>query len=225
MSHRPFRLSAIAATLWLFAATVARADYLDWSYTWDRSAFAIPANGGAQAGVLSLELPTLPAGGGPGASPVAPVVLLAGATADGTPDSPADLFQNASYSVTLTVTDDQTQDSHDFTFDGLLTGLMTKGLVQIANHFVGGGQQSATISGRQHTVTVSLSAPAATAADFAGAIRADCGVTGLPIGGPPPTADTPEPASLVLAALSLPAVGLTAGRRYGRRHTDSGVAG
>jgi hypothetical protein len=216
MSHRPFRLSVIAATLWLFAAAAARADYLDWSYTWDRSAFAIPANGGAHAGVLSLELPTLPAGGGPGASPVAPVVLLAGTTADGTSNSPADLFENAPYSVALTVTDDQTQESHEFTFDGLLTGLMTKSLVQIASHFVGGGQQTATIAGRQYTVTAGLSAPAAAAANFAGAIQANCGVIGLPIPGPPPAADTPEPASLVLAALSLPAVGLTARRRRRR---------
>jgi hypothetical protein len=217
MSHRPFRLTAITATLWLCAAAAARADYLDWSYTWDRSAFAVPANGGAKAGVLSLELPALPAGGGPGASPVAPVVVLAGTTADGAADSPADLFQNAPYSVTLTVTDDQTQESHDFTFDGLLTGLMTKNLIQLANHFVGGDRQTATISGRQYTVTLGFSAPAAAAANFSGAIRADVLLTALPLIDPLPAAKTPEPAGLVLAALALPAIGLTARRRYGRR--------
>ena len=202
MSYRSVRLPAAVVVLWLSAAAVAHAGFQDWSYTWERDPFAVPSNGGAQTGVASLKLPSLPLNGGPGASPIAPMVIVAGTTALGTSQSPADLFHDAAYTVTFTVTDDQTNASHAFVFHGLLNGSMDTALVHLTTSFQGGDQQSFTISGRLYTVTLGFSATDASAANFAGDITAACQV-----GGRPPAAGTPEPATLVLVALALPAVG------------------
>ena len=214
MSRRRLSLLAAAALIWLSAGAVARAEYLDWSYTWDRSPFAVSANGGAKLGVVSIALPPLPTGGGPGGSPIAPLVLSAATFAQGTAASPADLYQNASYSVTLNVTDNQTQQSHAFVFQGFLNGSMTKGLVALTSTFQGGDQQSFTISGRLYTVTLAFTAPQTDTTTFAGTIGASVDVADGVTDPPPQLA--PEPAGLLLAALALPAVGLAAGRRIRR---------
>ncbi len=220
MSSRSIRLPAAVVVLWLSAAVVARAGYLDWSYTWERDPFAVSSNAGGQGGIASLKLPTLPAGGGPGASPVAPMIIVAGTNALGTAQSPADAFHNAAYTVTLTVTDDQTNVSHPFVFQGLLNGSMTTSLVHLASSFGGGDQQSFVISGRQYTVTLGFAAQDAPSTAFAGEITAS-----VQVGDPTHTASTPEPASLVLAGLAFPALGLTAWRRLMRRPASAAVPG
>jgi hypothetical protein len=212
MSSRSVRLPAAVVVLWLSAAAVSHAGFQDWSYTWERDPFAVPSNAGAQSGIASLKLPSLPSSGGPGASPIAPMIIVAGTTALGTSQSPADLFHNAAYTVTFTVTDDQTNVSHPFVFQGLLNGSMTTSLVHLTSSFLGGDQQSFTISGRQYTVTVGFSATDASAANFGGEITAACQV-----GSRPPAAGTPEPTTLVLVALALPAVGAGAWRRLKRK--------
>ena len=209
MSSRTIRLPAAVVVLWLSAAAVSRAGYLDWSYTWERDPFAVPSNAGGQGGIASLKLPMLPGGVGPGASPIAPMVVVAGTNALGTMQSPADLFHNAPFTVTLTVTDNQTNVSHPFLFHGLLNGSMTTSLVHLTGSFVGGNQQSFTISGRQYTVSLDFVAQDAPASSFAGEITASVQVGGA--------ASTPEPASLVLACLGLPAAGLAVWRRLRRR--------
>jgi hypothetical protein len=127
------------------------------------------------------------------------MVIVAGTNALGTAESPADAFHDASFTVTLTVTDNQTKAFHYFVFDGLLNGSMTTSLVHLTTSYAGGDQQSFTISGRLYTVMLGLSAPNAPAATFAGDIAATCRV------GDSATATTPEPASLLLAGLALPA--------------------
>ncbi len=148
------------------------------------------------------------------------MVIVAGTNALGTTQSPADVFHSASYTVTLTVTDDQTHAVHPFEFHGLLNGSMTTSLVHLTSSFVGGDQQSFVISGRQYTVTLAFVAQDAPAATFAGEITAS-----VQVGDPTNTASTPEPASLVLAGLALPAIGLTAWRRWMRRRTSGAIQG
>jgi hypothetical protein len=136
------------------------------------------------------------------------MVIIVGTAAEGTMQSPADLFQNAPFTVSLAVTDNQTGESHTFVFQGLLNGTLTPGLVHLTADFVGGDDQTFTISGRPYTVTLGLVAPDATAASFAGDITATVD--------PPNASATPEPASLVLAGLALPAVGFGAWGRLSR---------
>ncbi len=220
MSSRSIRLPVAAVVLWLSAVAVSRAGYMDWSYTWERDPFAVPANAGGLNAVASLKLPSLPAGGGSGASPIAPMVVVAGTTALGTEQSPTDLFHNAPYTVTFTVTDDQTQASHPFVFQGLLNGSMTMSLVHLASSFVGGDQESFTISGRLYTVTLGFVAQDAPEAAFAGEITAS-----VQVGDAMQTASTPEPASLVLAGMALPAIGVSAWRRLTRRSARPTIVG
>jgi hypothetical protein len=212
MSSRSVRMPAAVVVLWLSAVAVSRAGYQDWSYTWERNPYAVPSNAGAQSGVVSLKLPSLPPGGGPGASPIAPMVIVTGTTAMGTTQSPADLFKNAAYTVTFTVTDNQTHAMHPFVFDGLLNGSMTTSLVNLTSSFSGGDQQSFTISGRLYTVTLGFSAPEAASSAFSGDITASC-----QIGASPSAVGTPEPASLVLIGLAMPALGAAAWLRRKRK--------
>jgi hypothetical protein len=216
MPSRFVRLLATTALLWLSVVAVARAGFQDWSYTWQRDPFSVAANAGAKAGGASLLLPTLPPGGGAGASPIAPMVVLAGTKAEGTHDSPADLFQNAQYTVTLTVTDNQSSASHSFEFHGLLNGSMTTNLVHLTSSFVGGDQQSFTISGRLYTVTLNFVDHDAPASSFSGEVTAS-----VEVGGQPPPAAMPEPASLMLAGFALPGIGLAAWRQWTRRRERS----
>ncbi|HVS34089.1 MAG TPA: PEP-CTERM sorting domain-containing protein [Gemmataceae bacterium] len=219
MSSRIVRLSAAAAMLWLCGAATSRGGFQDWSYTWERDPFAVPSNAGGQGGIASIKLPTLPTGGGSGASPIAPMVVVAGTNALGTALSPADLFHNAPFTVTFTITDDQTNASHPFVFQGHLNGSMTTSLVDLTASFIGGDQQSHIISGRMYTVTLSFLASDAPASSFAGDIGASAAVAGLPT-----TVQSPEPTSLILIGLALPAVGALAWRRRCRfqAHSSAG---
>jgi hypothetical protein len=137
------------------------------------------------------------------------MVIVAGTNALGTAQSPADEFQDAPFTVTFTVTDNQTNASHAFLFHGLLNGSMTTSLVHLAASFVGGDQQSFSISGRLYTVTLGYLAQDAPEGAFNGEITASVRVGA--------TASSPEPTSLVLFALALPAVGWSGWRLRRRR--------
>ena len=81
---------------------------------------------------------------------------------------------------------------------------MTTSLVHLASSFVGGDQESFVISGRLYTVTLGFAAQDAPEAAFAGEITAS-----VQVGDATQTASTPEPASLVLAGMAFPAIGVS----------------
>ena len=212
------RLLATALAVWLVGASAARAEFMGWSYSFDDSGLTINPNVGQPSGAIGIALP----GGGSATTTIPNVILESSTSALGTPASPADQYVNAPYSVTLTIKDNATQQSHDFTFNGLLNGTLAAGNYQVTNSFTNGSQDS-TIAGHDYHVSVGPFALSSTTG--AGTIGFGVQVSdpagqgppsSQPPSSPPPTStppSAPEPASLVLACLALPALGLRAWKR------------
>ena len=108
MANFSGRLLATALAVWLAGASAARAEFMGWTYSFDDSGLTINPNGGQAVGVIGVGLPP----GGSAAAAIPNIVLQASTGALGTPASPADLFVNAPYFVTLKITDPAANQSH-----------------------------------------------------------------------------------------------------------------
>jgi hypothetical protein len=212
------RLLATTLVLWLTGASAARAEYMGWTYSFDDSGFTINPNAGQASGVIGVALPA----NGSATTTIPNVILQASTGALGTPASPADLFVNAPYFVTLTVADPAASQSHDFKFNGQLNGSATAGNFQISNTFTGGSSQDFTLGGRDYHVTAGpfsiAQATGAGSIGFAVQVSDPIGQPPPPPGPPPPgppppSQSSPEPTSLVLVCLALPALGWTNWKR------------
>lgn len=204
-TSRPLLLAAALAAL--SAAGPAHAGFVDWSYNWSNAPFGVQPNGGGQSGGVDIQLPP-----GGTASPVAPVKL----TTFTALQNGDDLYHDVGYSLTFSVTDNPSGQSHPLTVSGLLNGEVTSDQASLSNTFTGGsGSQGFDFLGRHYGVTFGFAASDAPPLDWAGALTASVVVTDLGDGGnstPPPPARAPEPATAVLATLALPAVALAARR-------------
>jgi hypothetical protein len=204
------RLLTTALALWLAGASTARAEYMGWTYSFDDSGLTINPNAGQAAGAIGIALPA----DGSATTAIPNVILAASTSALGTAASPADQYVNAPYSVTLTVADPAANQAHAFTFNGLLNGSLTASSFQIANTFTGGSSQDSTLAGRDYHVTAGpfTLSPTTGAGSIGFAVQVN-DPTGQPPPppSPPPTpspSSAPEPASLILAFLALPALGM-----------------
>ena len=215
MAKISVRLLATALAVWLAGASAARAEFMGWTYSFDDSGLTINPNAGQASGSIGIALPP----GGSATTAIPNIILAASTSALGTPASAADQFVNAAYFVTLTITDAATSKSHDFTFHGQLNGSLTASNFQIANTFTDGPSQNSTLAGHDYHVTVGPFAlsPTTGAGTIGFAVQVnDPTVQGQPSGSPPPPpppSSAPEPASLLLACLALPALGLRAWKR------------
>jgi hypothetical protein len=208
------RLLTTALAVWLAGASAARAEYMGWTYSFDDSGLTINPNAGQAAGAVGLALPA----GGSAATTIPSVILEASTSALGTAASPADLYQNVPYSVTLTIADTAASQSHDFTFHGLVNGSIAAGNFQLTNTFSDGSQDS-TVAGHDYHVTAGPFVLSQTTGSgsigFAVQVNDPVAHGPPPSSPPPPPSSAPEPAGLVLACLSLPALGLQVWKRKG----------
>ncbi len=207
------RLMATALVVWLVGASVARAEYMGWAYSFEDSGLTINPNAGQASGAVGVALPP----GGSATTAIPSVILEASTGALGTDASPADRYVNVPYSITLTVADPAANQSHDFTFNGLLNGSATAGNFQITNSFPNGSSQELPVAGHDYLVTAGpfVLSPTTGAGSIGFAVQVtDPAVQGQP---PPPPApapsSAPEPESILLAFLALPALGLHAWKR------------
>ena len=220
---RPLLIAALAL---LLAAGGARAGFTDWSYEWGGSPFAVPANGGTRQGAINLELPSDAPVAAP--APVAPVVLRAFTSlANG-----ADRYDDAAYSLTFTVSDPDSGQTHVLTVKGVLDGTVTSNRVSLGNTFTGGsGSQTFDFLGQDFTVTFGFTQTNAPTRTWAGDLTAsvftvsDVAPSGTPAPAAPPAANAPEPGALALALLALPAAALLARRLRGRSTRRPATAG
>ena len=214
MTKTTGRLLATVLAVWLAGASAARAEYMGWTYSFDDSGLTINPNAGQASGSIGIALPA----DGSATTTIPNVILEASSGALGTAASPADQYVNAPYSVTLTIADPAANQSHDFTFNGLINGSATASNFQIANTFTGGSSQDSTLGGRDYHVSVGPFALSSTtgAGTIGFAVQVnDPIITGQPSPPPPPSppSSAPEPASLVLVCLVLPALGLQVWKR------------
>jgi len=211
----PFRVLALAAAA-LCAASTARADMIGFSYSWQAlPSTVIPGGSGsvllapADGAQTSAEL-----GGAATFIPGAEVRTTSSAT------SPPDTF-NTPFHMKLTLTDTLSGASDFLVFDGTISGTLTTTTSTLTSTFDNPATKFLPLGGRVYSVTispllVSLPSPGPNAA----LIDARVQVSNAPSNPGPPTQETPEPATLLLAGLA--AAGLAARRAWGR--VDSRVA-
>jgi hypothetical protein len=211
------RLLASVIGVLALAAGHARADYMNWGY----STSANPPVVSSGTGTIQL---TGVSNGTSGAS--IPILALQNASA-GSAGSP-DVY-NASYTLSMTITDNANNDSRTLTLSGLLQGNLTANSSTVTNTLTG---NSVTFGGHTYTVnvpSVTLTPPgqpqqqvnatisvADTSGGNTGGTGGNTGGTGGGVHG------APEPASLVLGALGFSFLGMGCWRNRQRRPASCG---
>jgi hypothetical protein len=193
-----------------------------WTYTWDRSPIAVPANGGAATGGISLTLsPLAPGTNMVGDSDISAVNL---SSFSSTTSANPDVFNNAKYSLTVDLTDLNSGKSGSLTFTGEFNGTLSTTGINLKNTFLSPLTQDVVLG--QHDYTVSLNSyvgPGLPSATTFGSIGTHVSITDAttspgsnPGGGNGGGVQAvPEPATILLAGLALPA-GLVWWRVRGR---------
>jgi hypothetical protein len=186
-----------AVVVVLLAGGVCRADFMNWSYSWELSKGPTFTSGN------SLVSFALNADTSPGASTIALGNLSSNSTSTAT-----DSF-NVPYDMLLTITDKTANTSGTLDFHGSITGNVGPTSSTLKNVF-SDPSQSLTLSGHVYTVTLpgttSIPAPNSSPLSLTGQVVVSLG----PI---PPVQKTPEPSALLLATLALPLLAARARRR------------
>jgi hypothetical protein len=223
----PFKLGfAFALAFVVFAGSSARADFINWAYSWTHTPSVVAADTGGTGGVT---LTNHQGGTGSGASDVVVTELTTFSSA--TVNAP-DHFTNKNYSLILDLTDSASHQSGMLTFNGTLNGTVSTTSANIKNTFIGPLTQHLDLGGNLYTITIGpYAAPGIPDAIQTGSISAHLSVQPEgPVGGgsggggsggstPPPAQGAPEPSTLLLACLGLSALGLAGWRRWARART------
>jgi hypothetical protein len=207
---------AIATSLVLATVGGARADMItQWTYSWDTNPLSVAANGGAMTGGINLTALPLAAGATMTGDSNIPAVNLS--TFSAAPTGMFDTFNKAPYALLFRLTDTTSGQSGNLTFNGQFDGTLSTTSAQIGNTFLSPGTQTLVLG--QHTYTVALNsyvAPGLPSATVFGSIGAHVSIDGVTSPPPPPptpsgggtgvgVSDAPEPSTLLLAGLTLPA--------------------
>jgi hypothetical protein len=196
------RLYAAAIALCLFAGGQARADLINWSYNWTPSATQINADTPSQ-GFITLS----PSAGGTTTGDSFIVATNIQTVSNASPSTPA-TFTNAPYSLTLTITDGDSNQTGNLTFNGQFNGVLSNKSAIIMNDFLGQTTQSATIGNHLYTVKVGpFAPPGPPTAQNPGSISALASVT---------VSDVPEPSTLLLSGMCMSLCGAGWWWRRGR---------
>ena len=110
---------AAALTLVLVTGASVRADFIPWTYSWSRSPIAVPADAGGTGGISMTNEPVNHA---VNSSDIVGTELR---TFSAAPLTTPDTFTNAAFSLTLTLTDDNSHQTTSMTFNGVFNGQLT----------------------------------------------------------------------------------------------------
>lgn len=205
--HKKHSLPACAgiALALLFVSNSARADII-WGYNWTPSTTKVLANGGG-SGYLTLT--NEPSNSATGSSNTVVTNIQAVSTANW---SSPDVFNNAPVSFALKLTDTSSSASANLTFSGAFNGTITANSANVQLNFSGTTSATVTLGGNTYAVMVgTYTPPGPPGAANSGSLNAFVTVT--PVNGGGHTSGVPEPASMTLACLAFPFVGLCAWRR------------
>jgi hypothetical protein len=208
---RPTHLVVFALTTMLLAAAGVRADVIKWDYSWDMN----PESGKVRADkpgrgrvVFTLEQP------GEGTNTSEIVAANLSTVSKASAKHPAPFHRRGFYTLTLTLTDDQSGQSGSVTFAGKISGTLSKHSADLSNAYIGGTTKTLNLGNYQYSVTIDpMSPPGPPGSNTRGSIAADVVVSSLHVD------DAPEPSALVLSCLG--SVGLLGlgGRHLRRRVT------
>jgi hypothetical protein len=204
------RLSALLGTTLLLmlaaAASQARADYLNWTYTSSPNVAGVSVGATSAGGGASVTLTDFNTAQ-PGATSI-PVIAYVTSTSANTPITFGPGVNTPStYSLALTITDSRTHDSGTLNFTGSLVGSLSATTSSVVNTLTPIGSNTLTLDGNKYTVNI----PSATLASPTSPqqnILASVSVTSATSGGPPPVTGVPEPASLLLGSLGFSCFGV-----------------
>jgi len=207
MKHRTVRLLFLLTALFLVGESRARAEMIDFSYSWTALPSSVIPGGTGSAtfavapdGIASAEL----------GSPTPVLVPGASITTTSSATNPPDSFRT-SFSLKLRLTDSTSGQAGDLTFSGSLVGTLTATESQLVSTFTDPLTQSLTLGNHLYSVTIdptliNLPNPGSSAPAL---IDARVSVANTTV------AKTPEPSSLVLGATAV--LGLAARRALARR--------
>jgi hypothetical protein len=209
MSNSPIVLGGVAGILLAIGAANARADLIQWSYSWSRSPAEVQSSNHGGAGYISLTDDGLKSASGN--SNLAATNLQGHSTAS---TSDPDVFTNKAYTLSLFLQDQDSKKSGTLAFNGQFNGTLTADSSNITNTFTGDTTQKLVLGDHLYTVTIGpYSAPGPPGAVNSGSIAARAEVTVSLL-------SLPEPSSFVLAF-----VGAAGGLVFGRKQRFTAYRG
>jgi hypothetical protein len=190
MRYLPAALVGAAWALLFFGTAGARAELIQWRYSWSNSPTKVYADSPG-TGYISLTDGGLKSAGG--SSYLVATNLQAHSTAS---VQDPDVFTNKTYTLSLFLEDKDSGQSGTLSFTGEFNGTLTADSSKITNTFLGQTTQSLVLGDHLYTVTIGpFVPPGPTGAVNSGSIAARAEVTVSTI------FHLPEPSSGVLAFL------------------------
>jgi hypothetical protein len=196
---------------------VARADMITpWTYSWSRNPISVAADNNGTGGISMSLAPLAPGTNMVGDSDIIAVSL---STFSSTPAGTVDTFTNSPFSLTVQLTDQNSAVSKSLTFNGVFNGTLSQTNAQITATFLNPTTQSILLGSNTYTVALNSYVPpgipnATVFGDIGAHVSIQDGTNG---GGGGTVESAPEPSTLLLAGMTLPAAGLVLWRARGGR--------
>ncbi len=195
--------SFAALGLLLFAGARANADFIQWSYNWDRNPVSVLSDSGNG----SVSFTNEPLKNATGSSDTVATNLKANSLAPSS--APDTLNSTGAYTLTLTLTDTASGATGTATFNGKLGGTFAKDSANITNTFSSPTTQTLFLGNNSYTVTIGpYSPPGPPDSTNFGSIAAHVDVSTLGT-----TSSAPEPSALLLGLFGLSGAGAASWRK------------
>jgi hypothetical protein len=190
-----------AAFVLLLVGSQARADFINWTYSWTRSPNVVTADGSGTGKIFLTPV----SGSALGTSDIGAVTISTSSSASaGNPDT----FTAKGYGLTVNLTDVASHATGSLTFTGNLNGTLSANSSNLTTTFNSPLVQTIVLGNNSYTV--SLNVPPGPSSTLGG-------IGAHVVVGPTKVNNTPEPSSLILAGLGTPLLLRAAWRRRQRR--------